>query len=1186
MLGDRLRQTRMALLGALLVGLPFGLGGRADWVLPAAGLTNAAALGLLGLELACSGRRLRGHWAWVAAGLWLAVLCLQLAPIAGLVPVLSPNTEALWERARAAGMTDLPSRLSLTPARTRVALAMLAQIGLTGWLVYNTFTTRRGLLLLSACVAGAALANAVAAFAPTYLGGKPLYAALGVRSHPPSGTFLNRNHFGCLLAMGLVQLAGLAWIVFRAREHDSGAGGPRQRTLEERLRRRRGPLLLALVLAAVPVAMGLVFSLSRGAAVGATAGLLTFVLLGTRGSSSRTRRTLLAATGLVLGVILVGAIEALTDLWDRYEALMTLGNIGLDGRWTIWCETVELLRRFPLFGIGLDAFERVSPLVESGFSAGRISFHAHNDYLELLAEAGLPLGILGLALVFAGLALLLRRALRCRDLICRTLAAASWCSLLAVALHEAVDYNLRAPANAFLAVSLAVLCLAAGEHEDARRRDGHGSHGTGRQGPGRDPASAPEGEGIARGRHSETSPWRRGAFAAAGVAAVAAGVWHFPPQIRGGIGLMGLRNVIGAAEGQTNTGAAEKTQAAFCVGKAEEILRDLPDDERALYCRAHYRQVLTTNLCRELAGVQLTPDQMARVREAAIEARETARAVCRGLPTAGYYQARYARELNYSAWYDKSVRIADVVRAFETAHANHPRVPQVSAMCLEAFSEILDVDRDELPAADLARVERLVADMGTALLEQQPDRSAEVLRHLQRVFPEPEKLITVTPPRLLCYEPLYDLLFSQGRYDHCAALLDAMERINRTRLTRQDSRDITLYELTRTHPLSRDEMSARLARRRLTLASARGAGEDYEALRRAERDARRVLCQPLLVSAIEAAVAGDCYRALREGRTAASRFPEVAETYPYLAEWLLSMGERQRALEALHPLMTMAELSPRVIEHALAVAERMLTERAGRDEAALVCDVLRVRRAQAADAPDAGELPSLRERLTSWARGYGRPALVARYGHLALFHAGCAAELSGDQAGAAELYAEALRLCPLHRPSVECLLALPEEVAGEHQERLRSQLEAAGLLGVCLHRDLVVPAQGVVLRHIAVTPRVIDATQAVSVAAAVEITAAGTELPVLHLDFAGADGIRFGASMGAKQWLNAPDRPRIGQLLAARVEITPAKACVQAGYRLPDGLVTLRIAGAERDHGLTFHYPAFEVRRPPPRPGE
>jgi O-antigen ligase len=1195
-LGDRLGQARLLLLGALLIGLPFGLGGRANWVLPTTGLVNALAVALLALELACSRqRRLRLHVAWLVAGLLLAVLCLQLWPAAGLVSALSPQAAALWQRARDAGFTDLASCLSLAPARTRIALLLLAQIGLTGWLVYNTFTTPRRLLLLSACVSTAALANALAGFAPTFLGGASLYASLGVTAHPLSGTFLNRNHFGCLLGLGLIQLAGLAWAVFRARDTRPRSNGYRERSLEQQLDRWRGPILLLLALAAVPVGMGLVFSLSRGAAMGVTAGLLVFIGLGSRGGSSTTRRTLWIVTSLLVGAILLGAIEALTDLWNRYESLVTLGNIGLDGRTTVWRETLELLRRFPWCGIGLDAFERVSPLVESGFAAGKISFHAHNDYLELLAEVGLPLGILCLLLVLTAMAYGLRRVLRCRNPLCRTLGLAAWCGLLALALHEGVDYSLRAPANAFVAAALAVLCLLASEQGEKRAKRtrkavAQAQPEAGHGGP--RPEGGPEvtGQGDPPQRTDGARPQtgrRAGArlgLAAAAVAVSGAALWVYPPQIRAGARLMSLRAITGATPEQANTGAARKTQATYCIDRARAILHDLPDHEQALYYQAAYTEALATRISSELAGQQITPEQHAQAKAAVIAARGAARQLCQQLPVAGYYQALYAKELNRSAWYDASVAIPAVVRAFETAHANHPNVPQVTWLCLQAFSEILAVDRDELSATDLDRLGGLFAAMGTALLEQQPDRSADVLESLQRVFPDPEKLIAIVPPRLLCLEPLYDRLFRQGRYEHCAALIETMERVNRERFTRQDSEDITPYELTRTHPQSRAEVTVQLARRRLTLASARGAGELYAELRQSEAEARQALCRPLTAAALQAAAAGDYYRALRQGRVLVARFPEIPETQALLAGWLLTVGERQKALESLEALLGMPELPAAVCAQGLAVADRLLSERGGRDEVALVADVLRVRQAQSAGAAGGGDLAAVRERLVAWATGPGQVAAIARFGHLALFSAGCAAELAGDLRGAADLYQQALALCPLHRPSVERLMALPAGVAVKEQEGVRAQLEAAGIRDADLHRDLIVPVVGVALRRLTVEPAVIDPTQAVTVSVAVEITAELAVLPALRLTFGCADGSSFVIGIADKQWSGVSEVPRLGQLLVAKRELVPAIASLQAEHALPDGPVTLRIQGAGRDAGSTFYHPAFTVRRPPPRP--
>jgi tetratricopeptide (TPR) repeat protein len=764
--------------------------------------------------------------------------------------------------------------------------------------------------------------------------------------------------------------------------------------------------------------------------------------------------------------------------------------------------------------------------------------------------------------------------------------------------------------------------------------------------------------------------WLRLGLVLVALVILIAAAWFYPPQIRAGARLMSLRAAIGAAKEQENTGVARKTQALYCVDQAKTILRDLPDSERALYYHAAYQQVLSAAIGRELAGTKVTSEQGAQVLEEVFASRAAARQLCQDLPVAGYYQALYAQELNFSAWYDESVAIPTVVHAFETAHANHPNVPQVTWMCLRAFSEILAVDRDELPASDLERVEQLVGAMGTALLEQQPERSAEVLQQLQRVFPEPDRLIAVTPRRLLCYEALYELFFRQGRYEQCAQLLDAMDRLNRERHTRQDAQELTLYELTRTPPQSREEKAAALARRRLVLAGASGADEHYTELRQAETAARYALSQPILVRARDGAAAGDYYRALRHARMAVSRFPEVSEAHALLAGWLLTVGERKRALDALGVLLGMPEPSRQALDQGVTVAERLQTDRRGSDEAALLADVLRVRqaceRARASrpngkpsgigDAPpralhgsvahpgsaNSAELSALRERLTAWARGGAvRTTAAARFGHLALFHAGCAAELAGDLPGAAELYQEALASCPLHRPSVEQLLGLPEEVAGEAQKRIRVQFEAAGFPTASLRRELVVPMRGVVLRHLAVEPPEIGPTQAVSLVAAIEITAELSARPTLSLTFGCADGSSFLSSIGAKQWLEAqntmPDGdgkdparhsgvgspgpaepgaptarrtplvspsspadrgarsrgagtpeatipPRLGQLLLAKVELVPAIAALQAGHGLPDGPVTLRIPGAERDAGFAFHHPAFVVQRPDPPP--
>ncbi|MCF7855127.1 MAG: O-antigen ligase family protein, partial [Candidatus Pacebacteria bacterium] len=329
---DRLRLT---ILSLMLIALPLGLGGRAHWVLPALTITNAVALSLLFLESALSGRRPRIHRAWVVSGAILLLLCVQIVPGSGLVGMLSPHAATAWEQAYAAGLTELEPRMSLAPARTRMALAMLTQIALAGFLVYNTFRSRSRLLLLSASIAGAAFVNTLTALTPTVIGSPHLYSDLGISSTPLSGTYLNRNHFGFLVGLGLLQVSGLAWLIYNS--GDNGTRTIHWKSLFPFLRKHlRSPMLVGLAMAAVPMTMSLVFSLSRGAAMATAVALLFFLAVLPKGQHrGRIREGTFALTAIV-AVILVGSIEALLCLWGRYEALMELGNLGLAGRWNVW----------------------------------------------------------------------------------------------------------------------------------------------------------------------------------------------------------------------------------------------------------------------------------------------------------------------------------------------------------------------------------------------------------------------------------------------------------------------------------------------------------------------------------------------------------------------------------------------------------------------------------------------------------------------------------------------------------------------------------------------------------------------------------------------------------------------------------------------------------------------------------
>jgi hypothetical protein len=126
-----------------------------------------------------------------------------------------------------------------------------------------------------------------------------------------------------------------------------------------------------------------------------------------------------------------------------------------DGRVGLTHAAIVQFFRSPLFGTGLGTYGFVSG---SGNANMKWTFYAHNDYAQLLAEAGLVGGALLLVLVGV-LALALVRTWRAPEGE-RLAVAGVWAGLVALGLHSFFDWNMHVPANALLACLLAGIALS------------------------------------------------------------------------------------------------------------------------------------------------------------------------------------------------------------------------------------------------------------------------------------------------------------------------------------------------------------------------------------------------------------------------------------------------------------------------------------------------------------------------------------------------------------------------------------------------------------------------------------------------------------------------------------------------------------------------------------------------------
>lgn len=260
-----------------------------------------------------------------------------------------------------------------------------------------------------------------------------------------TGTFINRNHFASYLLLCI----GVGWGMFRYFIGKSG----RQSTLLP----GRAPKAALTFFLITLMLVGIILSGSRGAFVVLISVFLIFqVFLPIL--KRRWQWPILVAALSVCALLLV--------LWIGKAPLAgRMGEFALDlptanHRSDAWKASIRMLVDAPLTGWGAGTYKWRYPAYQP--VSNKIPFHhAHNDYLELAAETGLPgifFFLLGLGLI---LGFTIKRFNQRTDRFSRCLTIGGWLAVFAILFHSLVDFPLQIPGIAvtFSAV-LGLTCSA------------------------------------------------------------------------------------------------------------------------------------------------------------------------------------------------------------------------------------------------------------------------------------------------------------------------------------------------------------------------------------------------------------------------------------------------------------------------------------------------------------------------------------------------------------------------------------------------------------------------------------------------------------------------------------------------------------------------------------------------------
>src|SRR6185369_7127982 len=356
------------------------------------------------------------------------------------------------------GATAIPliNTLSLDPNSTRLVLVQLATllIYFAATLVFVDTPHRLQLLVRTITVFGFLLA--ILGLTQSFTSPTKVYWFRELNQSTAFGPFINRHHFAGYMELTIALPLGLLF---------AGAVDKEKR-------------IIYLFVAGL-MGVALVMTASRGGIISLVAEIFFLMIVTAiwRKPSERRRRKkhrfkfVLGRLGMT-GALLVALFLGVVLLGGEFSINRFIDSVNTDdpttGRAHFWSVTLDIIKAHPYIGTGLGAFGVIYTKYDSRNGLYRLE-QAHNDYLQVLSDAGIVGGVLGLSFVMLLFYKAISRA-KSRDDFRRGVALAALSGCFAVLIHSFFDFTLHTTSNALLFLVLAAMATLNGRVEDAPRQ--------------------------------------------------------------------------------------------------------------------------------------------------------------------------------------------------------------------------------------------------------------------------------------------------------------------------------------------------------------------------------------------------------------------------------------------------------------------------------------------------------------------------------------------------------------------------------------------------------------------------------------------------------------------------------------------------------------------------------------------
>ena len=352
----------------------------------------------------------------------------------------------------------LANTLSLDPYSTRLVLVQLATllIYFAATLVFVDTPHRLQLLVRTITVFGFLLA--ILGLSQSFTSPTKVYWFRELNQSTAFGPFINRHHFAGYMELTIALPLGLLF---------AGAVDKEKR-------------IIYLFIAGL-MGVALVMTASRGGVISLVAEVLFLVVVTAiwrrpserRRHGKRSHRLKRVAGRLgMAGALLFGLFLGVILLGGEFSINRFIDSVNTDdpttGRAHFWAVTVDIIKANPFLGTGLGAFGVIYTRYDSRNGLYRLE-QAHNDYLQILSDAGIVGAVLALSFVLLLFYKGFSRA-RSRDDFRRGVALAALSGCFAVLVHSFFDFTLHTTSNALLFLVLAAVATMNGRVEDAPRQ--------------------------------------------------------------------------------------------------------------------------------------------------------------------------------------------------------------------------------------------------------------------------------------------------------------------------------------------------------------------------------------------------------------------------------------------------------------------------------------------------------------------------------------------------------------------------------------------------------------------------------------------------------------------------------------------------------------------------------------------